>query len=210
MYCGIGKIPKGKERGTPEYCVQSNQVRYYGLKKIDRSLLETAKVKKTSLVKEQTKLNNLIEKGKQMLKEYNNLKLIINDEKSSKSAVNKARKRMEEIVLRKDRFVKDVKKQREIVNDLIEKEKEEEKAAKKAEKAEEKKKQSKNSTSKSGSKSSKSSSGSSKSSSKSSKSSKSSSGSSKSSSKSSKNSKKSSKKSNFRTQFGGKPTGQIW
>src|SRR5258705_207523 len=58
MYCGIGKIPKGKVRGTPEYCVQTNQIRYYGLEEIDEKLLKQAKrkrLKRNPLVQKPTK-----------------------------------------------------------------------------------------------------------------------------------------------------------
>jgi hypothetical protein len=48
-YCGIGKLPKGMEYGTPEYCLTSNQVRYYGEYAIDKKLLEKkSKSKKKS------------------------------------------------------------------------------------------------------------------------------------------------------------------
>lgn len=38
-YCSIGKIPKGKVRGSMTDCVKARQVRYYGLKKIDPTLI---------------------------------------------------------------------------------------------------------------------------------------------------------------------------
>ncbi len=39
-YCGVGSVPAGKKRGTIKQCIQSNQVRYYGLKKFDKELLK--------------------------------------------------------------------------------------------------------------------------------------------------------------------------
>ena len=62
MYCGIGPIPKDKTRGTPEYCVRTNQVRYYGLMQIDKKLLNQAKGKTTDLIKEQLKLKKIEDK----------------------------------------------------------------------------------------------------------------------------------------------------
>jgi len=64
MYCGIGKIPRGKTRGTPEYCVQSNQIRYYGLEKIDKNLLKRAKGLTSDLIKEQLKLKKIEDEAK--------------------------------------------------------------------------------------------------------------------------------------------------
>lgn len=39
-YCGKGPVPKGRTRGSAEYCLRSNQVRYYGVKKIDDKMLK--------------------------------------------------------------------------------------------------------------------------------------------------------------------------
>lgn len=39
-YCGKGPVPKGKKRGSAEYCLMNNQVRYYGVEKIDKKLLK--------------------------------------------------------------------------------------------------------------------------------------------------------------------------
>ena len=40
IYCGIGKIPAGKRRGTAKECLNASQVRYYGLEQIAKELLE--------------------------------------------------------------------------------------------------------------------------------------------------------------------------
>src|SRR5690606_13795779 len=40
IYCGIGKVPKNKKLGTMKQCAEANQIRYYGIKKIDRITLE--------------------------------------------------------------------------------------------------------------------------------------------------------------------------
>lgn len=34
-YCGIGVIKKGMRRGTPQECYNMNQLRYYGLEKVN-------------------------------------------------------------------------------------------------------------------------------------------------------------------------------
>jgi len=38
-FCGVGKVPKGKTRGSMIDCVKKSQIRYYGLKKIDPTLI---------------------------------------------------------------------------------------------------------------------------------------------------------------------------
>ena len=41
IYCGIGQIPKGSRLGSMKECADKNQVKYYGIKKIDPKLVET-------------------------------------------------------------------------------------------------------------------------------------------------------------------------
>jgi hypothetical protein len=45
-YCGIGRIPSTKRRGSMKECAQKNQVRYYGIKKIDTTMLKAYDSKK--------------------------------------------------------------------------------------------------------------------------------------------------------------------
>lgn len=41
IHCGIGPIPKNHRLGTMQECLEKNQVRYYGIKKIDPKLLKS-------------------------------------------------------------------------------------------------------------------------------------------------------------------------
>ncbi|AGC02111.1 putative low complexity protein [Acanthamoeba polyphaga moumouvirus] len=118
MYCGIGKIPKGKIRGTPEYCLEANQVRYYGLKKIDPDLLSMTTSRKSSLVKEQLKLKRLQDDAKILIKEVKNVDLVLNDDMARESNIKRARKRKDELLIKRDKLVTRIKKQREIVKAL--------------------------------------------------------------------------------------------
>ena len=48
-YCGIHKVPKGRVRGTSEYCIKSGQARYYGINSVEDvidGILAEKKVKK--------------------------------------------------------------------------------------------------------------------------------------------------------------------
>ena len=47
IFCGAGKVPSGKKRGTMKECVEKNQFRYWGVKTIDARLLDQTKAKKT-------------------------------------------------------------------------------------------------------------------------------------------------------------------
>ena len=117
MYCGIGSIPKGKIRGTPEFCVQSNQVRYYGLEKINKSLLKTAKGSTTNLIKEQLKLKKIETDAKILLKEVATIKIILdNDTRASQR--KRAEKRMSELVKKRDTLVKRLTTQKKVVDAL--------------------------------------------------------------------------------------------
>ena len=40
IYCGIGKPPKGKKIGSMKECAEMGQVRYYGIKKVDKKLID--------------------------------------------------------------------------------------------------------------------------------------------------------------------------
>lgn len=50
IYCGAGKVPKGQSRGSMKQCIDKNQIRYWGVKKVDSRLLETRGKKKGSKV----------------------------------------------------------------------------------------------------------------------------------------------------------------
>jgi hypothetical protein len=90
-YCGLGPVPKGAERADAEYCLKTNQVRFYGIKKVDPSLVYTIKEK----AKEESEY-------KLQLSKYHAMK-----------------KRMEKILTSRDIFKERVKKaKREGVRDL--------------------------------------------------------------------------------------------
>ena len=44
----MGDVPKGRKRGTMKECAEKNQIRYYGLKKIDSKILDSMKKKKSA------------------------------------------------------------------------------------------------------------------------------------------------------------------
>lgn len=45
-YCGVNNVPKGKHRGSMKECAEKGEIRYYGIKKVDKRLIEGVKAKK--------------------------------------------------------------------------------------------------------------------------------------------------------------------
>lgn len=48
VYCGIGEIPKNKKRGSMKECAETNQIRYWGEKKVDKKLISHVQDKKNN------------------------------------------------------------------------------------------------------------------------------------------------------------------
>ena len=70
IYCGIGNVPKKSKRGTMKECVDSGQIRYYGIKKVDPRLVEHmlhAKSKQTTLRQLQGKKIRLMARIKKLI-----------------------------------------------------------------------------------------------------------------------------------------------
>ena len=105
IFCGIGKCPKGKKVGTMKECAEANQVRLYGINKIDSRVLEASKTTK------KTKLSRL-----QLLKKYAGLngtiKKLEGDVKYSKKqeAKDEAKKLLVEARKERTKVVRDLKK----------------------------------------------------------------------------------------------------
>ena len=45
IFCGAGKMPKTSRLGTSTECAEKNQIRYYGLNKVDPKTIEKTKKK---------------------------------------------------------------------------------------------------------------------------------------------------------------------
>lgn len=74
FYCGTNKIPKGMVLGTPQQCVNTRQVRYYGKVAINPKLLiKKVKVKTADDYRKAYLITGF--EVKDLLKEYDNLKL---------------------------------------------------------------------------------------------------------------------------------------
>lgn len=127
MFCGVGPVPKGKIRGTAEYCASKHQIRYYGLVKIDPKLLEKIEKKKRNLLTEQIKLKKIEDKAKILVKESGKIKAIISNDKSKDSEIAKAEKRLVEIKKIRDKLLEQLNNQKSIVNEVKKQQQQDEK-----------------------------------------------------------------------------------
>ena len=63
-YCGINKVPKGKHRGNEMECITQNQIRQYGIKKADKSLIANIKnFRKNIKIKPKTAISEDMKKS---------------------------------------------------------------------------------------------------------------------------------------------------
>lgn len=122
MYYGIGPVPKGKIRAPPEHCVRMNQIRYYGIKAIDKTLLQESRQLAPNLLKEQFKLKEIENRARVLLNDYKTIKLILEKDNIPPSKLSKLEKKMENLLNKRDILIKKFRNQKKIV-DSIEKEK---------------------------------------------------------------------------------------
>jgi len=141
-YCGIGEVPRGKIRAPVEYCIQHNQVRYYGLVAIDPKLLVSAKGKTTDLNKEKIKLHKINADIKILLKDFSMIKIILSDPDAKPSKIKKAEAKKAAMLKRRDVLRKKFIEQNDVIKNL-EKEEARAKKAKKEAKAKKAKKEAK-------------------------------------------------------------------
>jgi len=99
IYCGIKNVPKGYKLGTMQECLEKNQVRYWGLNKIDPKLLEsTKKSKKSTLTRDSVAIKMVGLRGKvsRLTKQFENAKNKTDKDKF-KLELLKAKKELTEI-----------------------------------------------------------------------------------------------------------------
>lgn len=135
-YCGAGELPRGKVRAPLEYCIATNQIRYYGLVAIDPKLIDRAKKGVGSINKEKVKFQGLIADAKMLVAEFKRVKLQLDHPDTTDKERKKLLKKKEELLAKRDVLKKKQEKQREIISRL-------EKEEKKLEKAQEKERQKK-------------------------------------------------------------------
>lgn len=134
-YCGWREpVPKGKIRAPVEYCIQNNQIKYYGIVAIDPELLEKYKGTSSDLTKEKLKLKKIEDDAKILIKEVKNIKLILEDDTAKASSTKKAQKRLDELLAKRDKLVKKLKTQKLVVENIEADQKQREEAENRAKK----------------------------------------------------------------------------
>jgi len=135
IYCGVGDVPKGMRRGTPEECINKNQIRYYGLVAIDPSLIEATK-KKLDYDKEMVKFQIMKIQIDGFRKKALKLMRILDSDKTKEKDKKVAQKEIDKMKKQKDVLLKRFEDQERLVAELkkdkIREQKELEKANKKA------------------------------------------------------------------------------
>jgi hypothetical protein len=117
-YCGINNVPKGKHRGSMKECAEKGEIRYYGIKKVDKRLVEGVKAKKYKKLnktqmfakkgelrgkiktlkdkikseKDESKKDKLKEEGKRLLRELKQIEETLNSgiKRSSRKSSTKS------------------------------------------------------------------------------------------------------------------------
>lgn len=132
-YCGV-KENKGR-KGSAKECAEANQIRLFGLNQVDASILANARGARTKdLATEKLKLLKYQGVIKQMIKDLQDAKRIMSDDRMSPAQQKQARKYKDSVPKRKETALKKIAQQRKVVQKLEQEEKEREKEKKKKKK----------------------------------------------------------------------------
>jgi hypothetical protein len=154
VYCGAGKIPKNKVRGTRVYCAKIGQVRYHGIEGMGHdAYYEILKEKKRpNLGVELRKLFRINLQAEKINKKLTTLQALIKSRNSTtKADRDRYRKKILKMMPAINKVIERGEKQQKIV-DKLKKEKEEEELAKKNNKKKPNKKKQKGGLKRAGSK----------------------------------------------------------
>ena len=113
IYCGASTIvPKNKQRGTMKECYDLNQVRYWGIKKIDNKILNsTSKKKRKENTKDKLLRNKLLEKVASIDGKAKKLKKKIEfTQNPTKKNLKEFKKEVEKLKIDRSEIIKQLKK----------------------------------------------------------------------------------------------------
>lgn len=152
-YCGVQEPPpQGKTRASLEYCIQHNQLRYYGIVAIDPKLLVTMKIRTSDLNKELSKLHEINNNIKILIKNFKSNQRILSDENTTNAKRKRAEIKRESLLKKRDKLKKQFALQTKIVKNAEIEDKKQKAEAEKLKKKEDAKNE-KKTRSRSGSKS---------------------------------------------------------
>lgn len=130
-YCGAKAVPKGKIRGSPEYCAKTNQIRYYGLVKIDEKLLTDTKGKGPDITKKRLALRKAEDEAKILIQDIGKVRLIIDKKRKAKKKHKNDDKKLDSLLIKKDKIIRKLKSAKEALKKANKNEKEKNKRANK-------------------------------------------------------------------------------
>lgn len=130
IYCGTKVVPVGQVRGSAKECLQSSQVRFYGINKIDPALLKQKKYKKQSTYTNQ--LNKMVAALQGMKRALNKNESSVKNTKDRLSNTNdkKEKTRLNKRIISDEKKIEKIKNRMKIkINKYKELKKESEEAA---------------------------------------------------------------------------------
>ena len=119
IVCGIKEPKKNQRRGTMLECAEKKQIRYYGIKKVDKVILDmlngTSKKKTYTLDEAVGKANGLKTRASRIIKEIESAKRKNNDQKieTLKKEYEKIKKEYAKIVPIANKLIKEDRDKRE-------------------------------------------------------------------------------------------------
>jgi|SRR5690606_9860054 len=117
IYCGAKPPRKSQVRGTAKQCAQANQVRYYGLEKVEPSDIVKAK-KEVDINKETHKLNLMLVKIKRIASDAREQAIIRDHPDSPKKKKDAAAKKIDKMIEQAKKLQEQYKQQKAYVESL--------------------------------------------------------------------------------------------
>ena len=117
IYCGAKPLRKSQVRGTAKQCAQANQVRYYGLEKVEPADIVKAK-KEVNLNNELHKLKLMTVKMKRLASDAKEQAIIRDHPDSPKKKKEAAAKKIDKMIEQVKKLQEQYKKQKAYVESL--------------------------------------------------------------------------------------------
>lgn len=117
IFCGVNRIPKGKQLGTARQCANKKQIRYYGLVKVEKDILKKQVDLAVTLLDESIKMRKLNDKAKILIREIKKYE-IIEQESKKMSEQRQATKKLGDLLETRDKLITKIKNQQKVIKKL--------------------------------------------------------------------------------------------
>lgn len=118
MYCGVKKVPSGKARGTPRYCAETRQVRYYGVESIDPEILNITRIGRELLQHEALRLRKMENSARALLQQFETIKYMLARRTVAEKERKKYKKMLEALDTKKKKLADRLRKQQAKVKEI--------------------------------------------------------------------------------------------